>query len=257
MAFGNQFNFGFGSGDSFFSTRKDAPSREADKFFRAKIDDLNGSGVEGEVLAFFDDDTDKLTLIVTADGLEENQVHLMHVHGFTDGRDAVIPDLRDDTDRDGYIELLEGVPDYGGILLNVKLNHADGSGGDNGHSHEGGFAGFPLAPDGEIRFMETYQLPADMLDADADLQNYHFVIHGMSTPASAGVGTGGEVNGTAGYKLVLPVAIGDFEEITRGQAFRELAQAKGDALREDIQDRADVFVSKLTSHLNSSFDSFF
>ena len=36
------------------------------------------------------------------------------------------------------------------------------------------------------------------------------VIHGLTVPEGAGAGTPGEVDGTAGYKLVLPVASGEF-----------------------------------------------
>jgi hypothetical protein len=217
--------------------------KDAEAFYKADLQPLNGSGVSGEALLAFDEDTGRLTVVVSADGLEANQIHIQHIHGFADDgdpstprQDALIPDRSDDADGDGYIELLEGVPDYGPILLNAALNHADGTGGDNGHSHDGPLSGFPTAPGGTIRFAETYQLPtAQGLEPDTDFDLYHFVIHGMSTPAGAGAGTGGEVDGSAGYKLVLPVAIGDFREISEAEARREL----GEARREFAQDRAE------------------
>ena len=210
--------------------------REAESFYRAELQPLNGSGVKGEVLLALDHDTGLLTVVVSADGLESNQVHIQHIHGFADDGnpatpriDATIPDMGADADGDGYIELLEGVPAYGPILLNASINHTDGTGGDNGHSHAGGLTGFPTAPNGAIRFAETYQLPTtEGLVADTDFSLYHFVIHGLSTPAGAGAGTGGEVDGTAGYKLVLPAAIGEFEAISANEARRELGQARGD-----------------------------
>lgn len=233
--------------------------KNAETFYRADLQALNNSGVDGEVLLAFDEDTGQLTVVVSADGLEPNQIHIQHIHGFADDGDpatpridAVIPDLGDDLDKDGFIELLEGVPDYGGILLNASINHMDGTGGDNGHSHDaGGLSGFPTAPNGAIRFVETYQLPtAQGLEPDTDFDLYHFVIHGLSTTAQDGAGanTAGEVDGTAGYKLVLPVAIGDFVEISRGQAFGELGQARG----EFAQDAARAHQFEMGQHANSA-----
>lgn len=223
--------------------------KNAESFYKADLQALNGSEVSGEVLLAFDEDTNQLTVVVTADGVEANQIHIQHIHGFADDgdpatprQDALIPTLEDDADGDGYIELLEGVPDYGPILLNASINHADGTGFDNGHSHDAGaLSGFPVAPTGSIRFAETYQLPtAEGLDPDTDFALYHFVIHGLSTPEGAGAGTGGEVDGSAGYKLVLPAAIGDFYEISNGQAARELGQAKGEFARDRAEMRRDA-----------------
>ncbi|HYF21800.1 MAG TPA: hypothetical protein VD929_00235 [Caulobacteraceae bacterium] len=219
-------------------------AKSAEQFFKADLQALNGSGVSGEVLIFFDHDTGKLTVIVNADGLEPGQVHLQHIHGFTEeGRVAVIPGAEADLDQDGFLEFLEGAPDYGGVLLNVALNHEDGTGADNGHSHDGAFSGFPTAPNGTIRFIETYDLaslnPAtDPLEAMPDIENYHFVIHGLSLGAGDGIASdiGFEADGTAGYKLVLPAAIGDFEEITRMEAMREV----GGVRRDFAQDRAET-----------------
>lgn len=219
--------------------------KDAEQFYKVDLQALNGSGVTGEVLIAFDEDTGKLTVVVNADGLEPNQVHIQHIHGFADDGnpatpriDAKIPDAADDADGDGFIELLEGVPDYGPILLNVGRAEGHADGGDNGHSHDGPMSGFPTSPDGAIRFVETYQLPTEQgLARDTDFSLYHFVIHGMSTDASDGAGTGGEVNGTAGYKLVLPVAIGELEEIGRKEAIRELADTRRDFAQDYAAER--------------------
>lgn len=225
----------------------------AESFYYANLQSLNGSGVEGEVLLAFDEDTRQLTVVVTADGLEANQVHIQHIHGFQTDQDARIPGPGADADGDGYIEVAEGVPDYGGILLDVKLDHADGAGTDNGHSHSEGFSGFPTAPTGSIRFVETYTLPKQALDADDDFDMYHFVIHGMSVPDGAGAGTSMEVDGTAGYKLALPVAIGEFTEISRGRALGELGEARG----EFAQDRAYALQMSSGHHSSAGSDWLF
>jgi hypothetical protein len=254
-------------GSALPASAKDA-FKDAEAFYKTDLQALNGSGVSGEVLLAYDADTQQLTVLVSADGLEANQIHIQHIHGFADDGDpstprvdAQIPTMEDDADGDGFIELLEGVPDYGGILLNASLDHADGTGSDNGHSHDaGGLSGFPTAPRGTVRFAESYQLPTEEgLAAGTDFSLYHFVIHGMST-SGVGAGTGGEVDGTAGYKLVLPVAIGDFEEISRPEAMRELgaarrefAQDRAAARREEAQGEQDVHGGGFTSSVNADW----
>lgn len=226
--------------------------KDAEQFYKVDLQALNGSGVSGEVLIAFDEDTGKLTIVVNAEGLEPNQIHIQHIHGFADDGDpatprvdAKIPDASDDLDGDGFIELLEGVPDYGPILLNVGRAADHGAGGDNGHSHDGPLSGFPTSPDGKISFVETYQLPsAEGLARDTDFELYHFVIHGMSTGADDGAGTGGEVNGEAGYKLVLPAAIGELEEIGRAEALRELGGVRRDFAQNAAEARREAAAAR-------------
>lgn len=191
----------------------------ADKFYTTAFTTLNGSGVTGEAIIGYDADTGRITVAISAAGLEPNQVHIQHIHGFPDGTNATTPTLAQDLDGDGFIELAEGVPTYGPVLLNLATDHENGSGSDNGHSH-GSIEGFPTAPDGKIWFLETYQLPRDSLPADPLLDLREIIIHGMSVPATEGAGTGGEVNGTVGYKLVLPVASGELAEVQTAAAMR-------------------------------------
>lgn len=192
----------------------------ADHFYFAPFTALNGSGVTGGAIAAYDDETHTLTVAISAKGLEANQPHIQHIHGFLDGTEARTPTLDQDDDRDGYVELAEGLDTYGPILLNLSTNHANGSGGDNGHSHEGAVTGFPTAPNGSEYFVESYRLPQDSLGVDPMLALREIVIHGMTTPAGAGAGTAGEVDGSAGYKLVLPVASGELSDVMSSQDLR-------------------------------------
>ena len=191
-----------------------------DEFYSAQIAALNRSGVSGGALLIVNDgDTpdnlldDTLTVVIAATGLEPGQIHIQHIHGFLDGGNSVTPPPRADTDRDGFIELAEGLPFYGEILLNLTSPQGSGLGG------------FPTAPGGSIFFWETYHLHPDAAATDhgghaagdvirdfADLDEYEIVLHGMTVGAIGG-GTPGEVNGTAGYKLVLPVASGEIERL--------------------------------------------
>lgn len=200
----------------------------ADQFYFTRFTALNGSGVQGGAIIGFDDDTDTITVAISARGLEPNQVHLQHIHGFPNGQDAKTPTRALDADKDGYIELAEGIPAYGPVLLSLTANHANSSGSDNGHAHGGGgLEGFPTAPGGKIAFVETYQLPQDMLGANPMLALREIVLHGMSVPAGVGAGTPGEVDGSGGYELVLPVASGELAEVHSAGQLRGFVQSTG------------------------------
>lgn len=198
---------------------------QAEQFYFTQFTALNGSGVSGGAIIGYDEDTNSITVAISARGLEPNQVHIQHIHGFTSGQDARTPTAAFDADGDGYVELAEGIPAYGPVLLNLAADHANDDGGDNGHAHDGAATGFPTAPNGEIRFVETYQLPQGDLGADPMLALREIVLHGMSVPGGVGAGTPGEVDGTAGFKLVLPVASGELSEVSSAQDLRAFAQA--------------------------------
>lgn len=192
----------------------------ADTFYVVNFNALNDSGLSGGALLAVDDNgtpenlsDDTLTVVIAATGLEPNQVHIQHIHG-VDGTEAVTPPPSSDTDGDTFIELAEGLPFYGPILLN--LTSPQGSGLD----------GFPTAQDGSIFFAASYHLHPNPTDTDhsgyasgdvinnfADLDEYEIVLHGM-TVGVLGAGTPGEVDGSAGYKLVLPIASGVIEPLS-------------------------------------------
>ena len=202
---------------------------QAGEIFRADLQALNNSGVSGFVeLAR---QADRLTVRVQAEGLEANQTHVQHIHGRVgpngEARDSNVPSEAFDTDSDGFIELAEGTPSYGPILLNLSSPQGAGA------------AGFPTAPDGKVNFEETYDLSSTAgfgagFDAAALLpfELREYVIHGLTVDGSKGAGTPGEVDGTPGYKLVLPVASAEFEavgsEIYGGDGDDKLTGGRGD-----------------------------
>ncbi len=201
----------------------------ATDLFRADLVTLNASGVTGFVEVAMA--AGAMTVRVEADGLEPDQVHIQHIHGRVaeDGSalNSRVPSQAFDTDGDGFVELGEGLPAYGPILFNLT----DGEGE--------GLDGFPTAPDGTIRFQETYDLTAEAgfgagFDAASlrPLDLREFVVHGLSNDGSAGAGTTGEIDGTAGYKLVLPAASGEFVAMGSRLAGRNgndsIAGARGD-----------------------------
>lgn len=207
-------------GVTLFNITGDRGFLAADQFYTTTFTTLNGSGVTGEAIVGYDIQTRTITVAISAAGLEPNQVHVQHIHGFPDGTDANTPTLAQDDDGDNFVELAEGLDTYGPILLNLTANHENTSGSDNGHDHSGDLTGFPTAPDGSIYFVESYQLPAGDLGADPMLALREIVLHGLTVPAGVGAGTPGEVDGTAGYKLVLPVASGELSQTTSVSGLR-------------------------------------
>jgi hypothetical protein len=188
-----------------------ADTLQAGEIFRADLQALNNSGVSG--YAELARQGDRLTVRVQAEGLEANQAHPQHIHGRVgpngEARDSNVPSQAFDTDGDTFVELVEGLPSYGPVLLNLASPQG-----------AAGVAGFPTAPNGRVDFEETYDLSSTAgFDPGFSATNLvpfelrEYVIHGLTVDASKGAGTSGEVDGTPGYKLVLPVASAEFEAV--------------------------------------------
>lgn len=174
----------------------------------------NGFDVAGTALFAFDTMTSVLTVDVNVTGLLPDVPHAQHIHG--PAGDAVAPTLADDADGDGYIELLEGVPSYGPILLSI------GSGID-----ADGNVIFPTADaSGTLDFRMDYDLStgsnpflngdttvADLMPGMLNLREY--VVHGAFVPEDAGLSIfDGQPDGVVGaYNAFLPVGAGEMSVI--------------------------------------------
>jgi len=77
-----------------------------------------GTGVTGTATLTISGDM--LTVVVDAQGLSPNEMHMMHIH--TGGS---CPTAAADANHDGYVDVIEGVPSYGLILvpLTSDLTH--------------------------------------------------------------------------------------------------------------------------------------
>jgi len=181
-------------------------SAEADHLTYYTVDfaELNESNVTGNAVLIVDSNENTLQVDIQANGLEPHQDHLMHIHGRFDGEgdpaDSFTPTLADDADGDGFVEVLEGLPQYGDILLPLATqNDATGN----------------------IAYRQSFDLTDDSLFfspvsgndyAASDIFPLNFreiVIHGKTVATGIGTGTGGSVDGSGGYKLTLPVAAGE------------------------------------------------
>jgi len=197
--------------------------QDAEQYYSVDLAALNSSGVTGSIVAAVstrEDDSSVLSLSIDAAGLTPNVQHAQHIHGlFDDDRNAIdstTPGLQNDSDRDGMVEVIEGVPSYGDILL--PLLNEDGI--------------FPSADaDGNLSFVTTYDLSDDSQFMSAVTGNSYtsedlfplifreIVLHGVDVPSGIGQGTDGEVDGDQnGYVPLLPAGAGELMSIDMEQA---------------------------------------
>lgn len=206
---------------------------DAEAFYTVDFKALNNSGVQASALFAVDmdggmngdsdDGSDAamptLNILLTATDTTPNQSHIQHIHGLFDDNgtpiDSVAPTIADDADRDGLVEVLEGVGKYGDVLLSLAKNGA-----------------MPVADgDGDYTYINSFDLTDDTLfsspvtgnDYTAEdlmpLELREVVIHGVDVPDGIGEGTTGEVDGGEnGFTPILPAAAGEIEEATREQA---------------------------------------
>jgi hypothetical protein len=185
---------------------------------------LNNSGVDGYALLFADQKNQTLTVHIRAEGMEPNQVHAQHIHGFDDDTDAKTPTIAQDADLDGFVELAEGLVKYGPIQLNLTLNPEDSQHdhGTPGHDHTAA-AVFPTADaQGKLNYTESFRFDRSdpnaqaIFDGITPLEAKEIVLHGLTLQNGQGWDAPGvmdEADGTAGYKGVLPVASGELHEV--------------------------------------------
>lgn len=84
----------------------------------AKIQPFNADKISALVsgTAEFRIEDGKLTTTIDLAGLPPGMMHLQHLHGFIDGKDAVCPTSDADTNKDGFIDLIETEP-FAGVTM--------------------------------------------------------------------------------------------------------------------------------------------
>ena len=176
-------------------TSMDAEKRAASNATKAKMytvdfGALNNSGVSGSAeLTLMGD---QLTVKVNATGLEPNRVHPQHIHGFADNKgNSTCPTPAADTNGDGLVDLVEGLPSYGGVLLELYVPIDE----------------FPVADaNGVLTYERTFTLGTTEFVEEGELisqsdlsplQNRTIVLHGMTVDGE--------------YVATLPVACGEIK----------------------------------------------
>lgn len=174
-----------------------APGNSADQgatFYQATLSALPNTQGSGTATLRLSDNGKNLQVRIVASGLDAGGDHLSHVHGLDNGADSTCPTIAEDSDRDGFVELAEGGVKYGPIILDFMNIDPD--------------------RDGNIDFQTNVRLSGASAGA-LPLANRHVVIHGMRV-GPVGAGTPGEVDGTAGFKVLLPVLCGEIVPAARG-----------------------------------------
>jgi Cu/Zn superoxide dismutase len=170
-----------------------AQDGKATTIAKANLRALNNSGASGQAELRLSADHKTLTVLIQARGLEAGGDHISHIHGLSENGaavDSTCPTTAQDADHDGFVELAEGATTYGPILIDFMNIDPD--------------------QDGRVNFKTTVNLTGS--EMALPLQMRHIVIHGRSVGA-VGAGTPGEVDGTAGYKTVLPVLCGEITPV--------------------------------------------
>jgi hypothetical protein len=177
-----------------------ALGQNATTIAKANLQPLNHSGARGHAELRLSADMKTLTVLIQASGLEKGGIHISHIHGLSENGQAVdstCPTIAQDADGDGFVELAEGATTYGPILIDFMNIDPD--------------------EDGRVTFKTTVHLTGS--EMALPLKMRHIVIHGRSVGA-VGAGTPGEVNGTAGYKDVLPVLCGEIVPVGDNSAMQ-------------------------------------
>lgn len=134
---------------------------------QVELHPLNDSGVHGRAVLVQRDGM--LRVHLSARGLEPGLVHPQHIHGLQGSTEATCPPASA-AGADGVLTLAEGLPYYGGVLVDL--------------------APYTTAPQGHISYHSTFETTGDT----ADLADEAIVVHGAFV--------GGQ------YVASLPVACG-------------------------------------------------
>lgn len=184
----------------------------AQQVYSATFTALNNSGVSGSTTLTLGSGPSmqgacttascSLNVQIQATGLEAGQMHMGHIHGLVDANNMPVashtPTIAQDTDHDGYVELAEGLTTYGPVQVpfgNVDPNLTSSINFNQTFNL--------LDPSTYAPGFNIFTLLGPNLD---ELNLREIVLHGMTVPAGAGAGTPGEVDGTGGFKDLLPVA---------------------------------------------------
>jgi hypothetical protein len=140
---------------------------------------------------------DDFRITVRARGVTPGTLHPQHIHA-----GMQCPTMADDANHDGFVDVIEGLPKYGPILVSL-----DSDLNDFGMSLD-----FPTADDrGTYRYRETASMSAleDGIMGPLDVDTRHVVIHGVD-PSTPLPDTVASLPGLPAW-ATLPVGCGEIE----------------------------------------------
>lgn len=135
----------------------------------------SGSGLNVTGTATLELQSKKLTAHITASGLSPNLPHLMHIHGVI-GAQNDCPSSSADENGDGFIDTVDGLPDYGPVLVTFSTT------GDTSAAAAFNLEVAAVADaSGRIDYTRTFKIPKAVA---MDISNLHVVIHGADLDES-------------------------------------------------------------------------
>lgn len=132
----------------------------------------------------------EVTVALSVNGVTTS-LHPQHIHAGT-----TCPDASDDANGDGYVDVIEGLPKYGGILVNLDSDLSSNAAGS-----------FPSGSSYGYHEQAQRSTLQEEIETAIKLGRRHIVVHGYEGPVPASVqGLGG-----LPANLVLPIACGQIE----------------------------------------------
>lgn len=158
--------------------------------YEATLEALNEDTGSGTASIQVSEDGETMTVSVDASGLELDFVHALHIHGIFDGDLSDAPDQgtfssstcpspdRDtgstvpgeEDQPDGFVSVIEGAADYGGVLLSLTTE------GDTSADSALAVERFPAGT--SIDYEREIEIPEAMKD---ELSKVHVVVHATDT----------------------------------------------------------------------------
>lgn len=182
-------------------SKVDAPYAKADEF-QVQFNPLNADAgyraVKGNAKLRIIGD--KLTVQVNATGLQPGMLHPQHIHAA-----GSCPPSSSDTNNDGFIDVVEGVPFYGGIFVPLDEDLAD-------LSFQPSFP-IPTNRAGAITYKQSVSVNelTSATGEDLNLEGRHLVLHGVS--AETDLPESVQSLGGLPASLTLPIACGEVKRV--------------------------------------------
>lgn len=145
---------------------------------------------------------DVVTVHIAMDGVTAADIHPQHIHA-----GPRCPDSSADVNRDTFVDVIEGLPDYGPILVNLDSDLSSNPAGM-----------FPVAEGSGVNNASSYAYSAtgsrthiqDEIQTALKLGTRHVVVHGVDL--SSGLPDSVATLGTLPNELTLPVACGELTQ---------------------------------------------
>ena len=198
-----------------FQFNSGAGASQRNEMYTAELVALNpdvGPGpVDGQAKIFVKNDTIRIQL--NARNVAPGIAHAMHIHAADR-----CPDASDDANNDGVVDVIEGLPKYGAILVPLDSDLTSQAAGEFPTASNGGSLHYNQADDHSEMLMDLMATDPNTGDAviklapgeALNLAGRHIVVHGVD-PSTALPATTASL-GTAPPQATLPIACGEISE---------------------------------------------